>query len=205
MIKGLDKPVYVIEGFEMVGKSTFAKVFLPEYKLYHADHDLTDAVIGRHNSWTIGYGVMNFLSHTLNAYTDKFVIDRGVASSIVYPALFNQEQTLSPEVIRWYRTDPFYRDYVGHLLFYHKSKETAKVIWDRAKSRPASINELSRQYDSFSDFEDYWTKYQEAQSLFEGAYRALGVEPIKVEVEDGLFRIVEEFRLPENATIKVTE
>ena len=198
--------IYVVEGFELSGKSTFIDKIMKEFKHYHATHDLTDETIGRKDSWTIGYGVIDFLSQTASK-DDLIAIDRGVFSSYVYEHLYNQgnRDTIN-KVVDWYSRNEFFKNTVGHVRVSHYNKSTARRIFELSKSREVNPNTLSSTYDKFSSFEEYWDRYQEAESLFDEVYKKIGVSKnnlLRVKPLVGSF-IVETPEL-EAYTVKIKE
>lgn len=172
--------VYIIEGMDMVGKNTFVEENLPGYKLYQCRHDLTDQTVGRDNSWTIGYGVVDFLEQLGVCKDSKLkngvVINRGVFSSYVYARLYNNTY-LDKKVLDWYKNNEFFKETIGHIYIRHFSPETAQVIFEKSRLRAQDSNEISRKYDKFNTFNDYWYVYNMADRLFKEAYDYVGVKP----------------------------
>lgn len=180
------KNIVVVEGFEMVGKTTFINNELSHFVNYHATHDLTDKTIGRDNSWTIGYGVFDLLSQIETQANDPtksiiyphlaVVIDRGVFSSYVYQKLYGSGE-LSSEVIEYYKNNKFFHDEVSHLYVVPKNATVARQIYEKSASRPENPNALSNKYDQFDSFESYWSAFLKADKLFEEAYQIMNVSP----------------------------
>lgn len=169
------KKVVVVEGFDMVGKSTWVNEVLGTYQQYTPDHDLTDSTVGRSNSWTIGYGIFDLLSQV--GYSGEgIVINRGVASSYVYPQIYNQNP-LDLQVIEWYKGNKFFKEETSVLYFFHESQESARVIYENSQKRQKNPNKLSDKMDQFKDFEDYWSTYTKAHRLFVEAFNKLGIKP----------------------------
>lgn len=188
-------PVYVVEGFDMVGKSFFMNYVMSDYKVYHATHDLTDETVGRHNSWTIGYGVMDFLSQ-VGTDNLKVVIDRGVSSSFVYKRLYGMDAEVCfpgeltiDRVVDWYSKNEFFKSGVNHIHVCHLRKASARQIFEKSKTREVNPNALSAQMDRFSDFDEYWKTYLKAEELFTEVYDKLDIEPIIVKTYPGGFVI----------------
>lgn len=181
--------VIIVEGFEMVGKTSYAKTLAERTNnfIYHADHDLTDKTVGRNNSWTIGYGIFDLLSHIPTEET--IIIDRHVASSYVYQKLYGPEGELYSEVIDYYKNNKFFHDSVTHIHVQHESKEEALKIFEKSKTRDKNSNELSNKYDQFDNFEEYWSRYSKAQEYFLEAYLKLGVAPRVVNTYYGGWRV----------------
>lgn len=190
--------ICIVEGFDMVGKSFFMKNFMPEFSIYHANHDLTDQTIGRHNSWAIGYGIIDFLSQTGIGKT-KVVIDRGVGSSYVYKMLYEGSSDLISEVVKWYSEDEFFKESVGHIHVCHYNRASAKVIYAKSQSREENPNKISAQFDKFLSFDEYWEFYEVAEDLFKSVYEKLGIKPIVVKSFNGGYVI----NYPDGAQITV--
>lgn len=166
---------YMIEGFDMVGKTTFLNRYLSDHQIYHCNHDLTDDTIGRENSWTIGYGVIDFLEQ-VDTKPCHLVIDRGVFSSYVYSRIYQNRQ-LDKKVLDWYKNNNFFKSSVGHIYLKHHDSSTAEKIFDFAQNREKNPNKLSDKYDQFKSFNDYWIFYSNADLLFKEAYNYIGVRP----------------------------
>lgn len=182
--------VIIVEGFEMVGKTSYAKsLYSPDGTrpiIYHADHDLTDKTIGRNNSWAIGYGIFDLLSHS--DIKETIIIDRHVASSYVYPKLYGLNSELNPEIVEYYKNSEFFHKSVTHIHIQHESKEEALKIFEKSKTREKNANELSNKYDQFDNFEEYWGRYSKAQEYFLEAYLKLGIHPLVVNTYYGGWR-----------------
>ena len=174
------KNLYVVEGMDMVGKSTFMKTCMPNHRIYHARHDLTDSTVGRNNSWTIGYGIIDFAEQMhfddQLIYGNKYVIDRGVFSSYVYSRLYSQKE-IDPKIVEWYRNNEFFKNKVGHVYIKHRNPDTAKIIFDASQSREKNPNVISNKYDQFNSFDDYWIFYYTADQLFREVYSLIGIKP----------------------------
>ena len=165
---------YIVEGFDMVGKTRFLAENLSDYKVYYCNHGLSDETVGRHNSWVIGYGVLDFLSQICPE--DRIVINRGVASSYVYKRLYDGHY-LDQRILDYYKNNEFFCRKVGHLWIRHHSADTAEQIYGFSQSREKNPNELSAQFDRFNSFSDYWVYYKRAEALFLEVYDKLGIKP----------------------------
>lgn len=180
--------IVIVDGFEIVGKTSYIKCAYPTYQYYHPTHSLTDKTIGRHNSWAIGYGLMDMVCQFNNDCDFKLVIDRGVASSYVYPFLYNQESTLPTEVLKWYRDNLLLKKRVNFVYLCHKTKDSAKFIYEDALShRMTDTNSLSQKYDTFENFEDYWKTYLRADEMFRSVYNYMEIEPEIVYTQRGFW------------------
>ena len=182
-----NKPIYIVDGFDIVGKSTLMKELLPDYKLWYPTHDLSDKILGRHESWVLGYAVLDYLSQVTPS--DKIVINRGVFSSYVYMRLYTNK--IFPEdIINWYKSNQFFLENIGHIYVKHEDVDSAKLLYESSKSREKSSNPVSDKYDSFRTFSDYWVLYNKADLLFREIYQKLGVTP-RVFTSDPTSRWVE--------------
>lgn len=174
--------IIVIEGMDMVGKSTFVEKNFPTYNVYECRHQLTDDTVGRNNSWTIGYGVIDYLEQLMtspdspNLMNLLTVINRGVFSSYVYGRLYNNI-VLDPEIIEWYKNNDFFKNTVDHIYVKHHNLETAQIIFDKSQERQQADNPLSRKFDKFNTFSDYWIRYNQANQLFKEIYEFIGIKP----------------------------
>lgn len=183
------KDIIIVEGFEMVGKSTAIKnLFVKEgYTSYHATHDLTDITVGRNNSWTIGYGVLDFLKqynqNFLVHFPAKVVIDRGIFSSYVYQKLYGPEGDLDFKILDYYANDEFFHNEITHCYVRPANKAVARMLWENSKNRPKNPNILSNKYDQFKTFEDYWEMYKKAEDLFFESYKIMKIKPYTIQVE----------------------
>lgn len=166
--------IYIIDGFDMVGKTSYIKSNLKGAKYWHPTHDLTDSTIGRVSSWSLGYGVLDFLSQT--SLDQDIVIDRGVASSYVYNLLYIHKK-LPKEVIQYYRDWKWFHKEVKYIHIRHSSENSARKIFSRGQTRGTAQNELSAKYDRFRNFDQYWDRYLEAEKLFTEAYFLLEIIP----------------------------
>lgn len=181
----VEKPVYIVEGFDILGKTTFIDTVMKSYSKYTASHDVTDSTIGRNNSWAIGYSILDFLSQV--PVSSKVIIDRGIFSSIVYACLYEPYIPISEEVIKWYLNSEFFNSKVGHIYLTHRDKNTARRIYEIAQKRVRSTNAITDKYDSFSDFEHYWETYLKFDKAYRDAYQMLGVTPYTVKTAPGEF------------------
>lgn len=189
------KNTVIVEGFEMVGKSTMIENLLVRdngFVNYHATHDLTDRTVGRNNSWTIGYGVLDFLSQydkePYKRFDLRVAIDRGVFSSYVYQKLYGPVSDLNYKIVDWYKRNNFFHEGVTHLYVKPADETVSRMLWDKSRERPENPNFLSNKYDKFSSFEEYWEMFKKADELFEEAYQLMKVEPYVVHVErDGSY------------------
>lgn len=176
------KRLCIIDGFDMVGKTTFIKNFMYDFKYYHPNHDITDLVVGRDNSWTIGYGIIDFFSQ-VGIDNIKAVIDRGPASGYVYKMIYSTTVRITDpifDVMSMYRDMEFFATGITHIHVCHSSKESAREIYELSQSREVNPNAISAKLDQFSNFEDYWSTYCKAQKLYHRAYDILDISPIIV-------------------------
>lgn len=174
--------IILVEGMDMTGKSTFVKRKVPNYfTSYECHHDLTDKTVGRENSWTIGYGIIDFLQQMCsdpcnNLMNCNVVINRGVFSSYVYGRLY-QNNLLDETVIDFYKNNDFFKYDIDHVYVRHHSLDTAERIFESSKTREVADTEISRKYDKFNSFRDYWVYYNMADQLFKEVYDKVGIKP----------------------------
>lgn len=169
--------IVIVDGFDMVGKDLFIKEVYPNCQMYHPSHNLTDATIGRHQSWVIGHSIVEFLEQVSKiAITENIVINRGITSSIVYSRIYGNKEIPS-QVIDWYLNNDFFKNRIKHIYIKHKNEKTAKLIYDLSKKREVPDNQISRKFDQFNSFEFYWRMYSIAHLKFLEAYESVGVKP----------------------------
>lgn len=175
-------PVVLVEGFDIVGKTSFINKQLVNelgYTTYHTTHDTIDKVVGSDHRWVTGYGIIDMISQIYNTHKLNLAIDRGVFSSYVYNKLYGND--LSSDVINYYINNEFFHSCnISHIYVQPNDKSTSEYLFNLSKSRPENDNEISRKYDQFSTFDDYWSMYLKAESLFIDAYQIIGVKPIIV-------------------------
>lgn len=182
--------IRIVEGFEKVGKTSFARHVCEEIggRIWHPTHDLIDQTIGRQDSWTLGYAVLDYIIQIPQEY--PVIIDRHVVSSYVYTYYYNKK-ILDPKIADFYKNNAFYKECVTHYHVQHRDKSTAEEIFNSSKSREANPNRLSAQYDKFSTFEDYWNQYKLFQELFLETYQRLEIYPTIVETYYGGWEVKE--------------
>lgn len=176
--------ILLVEGMDMVGKSTFVEKKVPHYfTTYECHHKLTDETIGRENSWAIGYGVVDFLEQMINDHRQNnlmncnVAINRGVFSSYVYTRLYNNKN-LDPRILDYYKDNEFFKNFIQHIYIRHHNADTARIIFEKSQQRDKIVDtEISRKYDTFNTFSDYWIFYNTADQLFKEAYDYIGVKP----------------------------
>lgn len=173
--------IVIVEGFDMVGKTSAVERFFSDYETYFATHDLTDVTIGRDNSWTIGYGVVDLLSQMKTL--PKLVINRGVVSSAVYSDLYGTVPSTKvlEKVLDWYACNEFFAKSITHIYVSHFDYHSAKVLFENSQKRQTNPNELSAKLDKFKSFDAYWNTYNKADELFRQYYRRLGIVPQTIE------------------------
>lgn len=172
------KSITIIEGFDMVGKDTFIRETNHKSKIYHPSHDLTDATIGRDQSWVLGHSIVEFLEQTKGILNEEesLVINRCIASSIVYTRIYNNHN-LPKEVVDWYKNNQFFKNEIRHIYIKHKNEKTAKMIYQLSQTRKVPDNLVSAKLDKFNSFDDYWRMYSFANLKFLEAFNELGIVP----------------------------
>lgn len=175
--------IILLEGMDMVGKSTFVDKKFPNYfTTYECHHQLTDETVGRDNSWTIGYGIVDFLQQMYQDFCNNnlmncnVVINRGVFSSYVYKKLYNNKN-FDSKILDFYKNNEFFKNDIEHIYVRHHNLETAEAIFESSKSREVADTEISRKYDNFNTFSDYWIYYCTADQLFKEVYDYVGIKP----------------------------
>ena len=184
------KNICIVEGFDMVGKDTFIKTAFSDYKVWNPDFKPIDDALGRDKAWTIGLGVVDFLSKTYNG-TDKIAINRGAASSYAYSVCRDDQDTIDNRVVEWYKNNEFYHNQVDHLLLRFSDIEVAKELYYESKLRRDVFNEVSAKLDKFDTFNEYWSEYIRHLEKFDEYYDKVGTQYIPVVVSRNMFCIKE--------------
>lgn len=166
--------ICIVEGFDIVGKSTFINYQLPEYELYYYNHDISDETIGRSNACILGMNVIDFLSQVKPK--EKIIINRGIFSSIVYEKLYNNN-ILPDIVIDYYKNSEYFHNNIDIIYLMHDSRASAEILYQNSLHRPLNPNELNQEYDRFESFNDYWSIYMRAHNLFMNAFEDLKIKP----------------------------
>lgn len=167
----LNYKVIIIEGYEMVGKSTFIEslpvVFGSDYtnnhvKIYRPSYESIkyDEVIGKGNRVVLGMSVLDYF-YSNSDYMDTLIMDRGIVSSIVYRDMYNQDSGLTDDVVDNYID---FISKVSPVIVYinHLNDATAKYKYDKSVEE----REVIDQYDKFNTFEEYYESYKSFDNKF---------------------------------------
>lgn len=185
------KDVAIIEGFDMVGKTTAVRYLFPNALPYFANHTLTDETIGRDDSWVLGYSLLSLLQR-YRLVASPLVINRGPASGVVYSLLYRGKNPHLDKVVDYYSKWNYFTHKISHLHVRHHDKESAKILFEKSQSRTV-VNDLDKVFDSFSSFEDYWEMYLLAEKYYKETYQRLNITPTIIEsIANGGYIITEQ-------------
>lgn len=168
----------IVEGFDCVGKDTYVAKTFRDMLVYRPDYNLFDSFFTRNDAWVIGYSIFDYLSQT-NTSSDSIVLNRGIASSLVYAKLYNIDsqilkETNLLELLKWWKSNRVFKDStIIHI--YHSSKESAEILYNSMVS-----SRVMEDLDKFESFDDYWRMYLKAEELYKDAYHLLGVTPVMI-------------------------
>lgn len=165
--------IYIIEGFDGVGKDWYVHKMLSDKEFYRPNHDLFDKFIGRQESWVIGASIFDFLSR-ISKTSVEVVINRCIASSLVYSEMYNGKLHLHPnlnKLIEFYKNNKHFQQ-ANHLHICHSDMASARKIYECVNKRPDND-----EYDVFDGFSEYWKNYCYAETLFAKYYKLLGIKP----------------------------
>ena len=165
--------IYIIEGYDGVGKDYYVKNNLSEKDFYRPNHELLDKFISRNDSYLVGFSIFDFLSRIRKTGVEV-IINRCIASSLVYSELYNGRLHLHPnldELIEFYKNNRHFQE-ANHIHVCHSSMESARKIYNLMSNR--SDNE---ELDEFDGFLDYWKCYCNAELAFSKYYKMLGIKP----------------------------
>lgn len=155
--------VDVVEGFDMVGKTTYIHdILMKQYKekgyqcmYYHPDYDFYNQVDpSRDSMYLVGYGIFDFIESnldTLKSLNLSIIIDRGVLSSIVYSD--NMSDEFKNVLLQSYNKLQSIKNYTT-LHYVSTTKDNAEHLYHKSQLR--SDNEL---LDRYENFESYYNKY----------------------------------------------
>lgn len=183
-MKDYKNNIYIVEGFDGVGKDYYVEHNFPDKDFYRPNHELFDQFLGRQESWVIGCSIFDFLSR-LDRTKVEVVINRSIASSLVYSELYNGRLHIHPKLdklIEFYKNNRHFQE-ANHIHICHADMASARKIYQMTTQRPDN-----EEYDIFDGFDEYWKRYSLAETMFSKYYRMLGIKPTyiynKIEEED---------------------
>ena len=175
-----NKNIYVVEGFDMVGKTSFIKKYMSRYNYYRPTYEMYDISVGRKDSWLASCTVIDYLKNMEKP--TKTVIDRGLFSGQVYSRIYNNK-FLDNKILDFFKKDNYFCKEVGHVYLRHRDVNTAREIFESAKKREVENNEITKSLDNFRTFDYYWTYYTNADLMFNDMYKQFGIEPRVFEID----------------------
>ena len=161
------KRVVILEGFDKVGKTTYAANNLEGYRVYRPEESFIDETVGIENRWLISTVVLDFVQSGIE--TSKFVLNRSIFSSYVYAKLTGID--ISEKILDWFKTHKYLKYGTTIIHIKHRDKLTARIIYGAAeKDGPTG----------FKSFAEYWDYYLKAEKLYEEIYQKLDITPTYV-------------------------
>lgn len=161
MNKQQENNVFVVEGYEMVGKSEFISSYLDEaltYRPSYEDINLNNYVPGNSRS-LLGLTVMDFLSQNPEIFKRDLVLDRGLLSGILYAQLYPENGTSIEEEMNNFVE--LYRKMNSKIIYlYHDNKDLAYQMFESSKTRATNDSAFDP-----NTFEEYWDTYVNADKL----------------------------------------
>lgn len=171
----INRPIKIIEGFDIVGKDSFAEFI--GLKVYRPEYSFVDTVLDRNKSWVIGQSLYDFFESL--QVVPNFTLNRGIASSYVYAYLYGSKEDqdfISNTLIDWYNSLKTFTKYSCIIHVDHSSMVVASKLYDKCMKERALVEDL----DKFNSFEDYWSHYLRADDLYKEAYDKLKVPVYRV-------------------------
>lgn len=180
--------VIILEGFEMVGKSTMSKLLrnkIANSILYRPNYEDNYRYLTPDQYYIVGLASFEALSQVLDLNLDKLILDRGLPSNIVYS--FGKSHVVPyPELHKIYKR--MTQDLaVAVVHCNHQDLESAITKYDSAI---ASRKELS-EYDTYLKFEDYYEDYTRFEKYYDAAYDRIEedwdvfyIDPLRLVKED---------------------
>jgi len=163
------KNIYLIEGFSMVGRSTFIDTAFPASPMYTWNNNHVDELNNR-NEWNVEYGIIDFLEQVgvrRVANSTGLVLNRGVFSSYVYNYLYSRSRPFDERILESYKNNKFFHNDIGHIYVRHSDQGLAEEMFNKAHE----------QYPEFKSFSDYWIMYNYADQCYRDIYKKLGITP----------------------------
>lgn len=152
--------IFVVEGYEMTGKSTFIKKYLSDYAVYRPNYEGYDfdKYIPRNSRSLLGIELLNFIRNNPGVINKGVVLDRSLPSGIVYSKLYPFNGTpIDKKDIE--KLVEIYKDVNAKIIYlYHPDSEYARKMYE-ASLKDSDHSDI---YDKFESFGMYWGKYREA-------------------------------------------
>lgn len=158
--------IIVVEGFDFTGKSYFMNELSNQYgiRLYEPsyDSDLNSNIIPYSDRYVIGMGLIDLVEKGL--IRDKLIVNRGLASGLVYNELYHQgiDNMDNYEFISYTKSKYSDPNLIHTIYIQHFNIANAKELYKKSIQR--SSNE---EYDRFDSFEDYWKTYEEFHKCYQ--------------------------------------
>lgn len=149
--------LYVCEGYEIVGKSSFIEKYLShaiKYRPSYEDLNLKDYIPGNSRS-LLGVTVLDFLSQNPMLVNQDIVFDRGILSGLIYARMYPQNgYDIKNDISKFTK---LYSE-MGAVLIYlhHEDKELARQMFESSQTRETNDSTFDP-----ATFEEYWEKYQQ--------------------------------------------
>ena len=158
----------IFEGFDLVGKTTFAKSLIDN--LYRPDYSVLDNDYNRNLAFMIGYGQSDLFVHMKDydlPIPERIGFDRSLLSSYVYSRLYQSElykPVPTDIVVSYYMKMLYAFDQVDVYNVYHKDIVSARAIYDHNKNHETDHTES---FDQFEDFDQYFSYFLASVDYFD--------------------------------------
>ncbi|AMM44932.1 hypothetical protein SP15_134 [Bacillus phage SP-15] len=167
--------LYVLEGYEMVGKTEFIDSYLQhafKFRPSYEDLNLREFIPGNSRS-LLGVTVLDFLSQNPVLINRDMVFDRGLLSGLLYAKLYPQNGTnIEQDIDRFLGMYRMMDTKVVYL--YHTDKEYARDMFESSKSR--TTNDASFDPPTFDKYWDEFSRTHEwAIEILEKYFASSGV------------------------------
>lgn len=179
-----NKDIYVVEGFDLVGKGAFIEKYMDKFMIYQADNN---KAINDTNRWVADLSVLNFLEQMYKSrlaarLQPRVILDSSILSSQVNLRIF-QNKMPDQNILKQFKEYKYFTEEVGHIYLKHKSIENARIIFDKYKSIPNPNEATKKSLDKFKTFDAYWLFYSSAEQMYARFYQDLGIMPRIFEID----------------------
>ena len=164
----------IFEGFDLVGKTTYARTLVDSS--YRPDYSLLDEDYNRNLAFMIGYGQSDLFVYMKDSdlpIPERIGLDRSLISSYVYSRLYpdNLYKPVSPDILVSYYMKMLYAfNQVDVYNVYHKDIISARAIYDYNENHET---EHTESFDQFEDFDHYFSKFLASVDYFDYAINTL--------------------------------
>lgn len=187
--------VVMVEGYEMVGKTTLVNKLSKEYNIAPliVDYNLFNRdVIHPNDRYILGLSsISTMMSHPryrFHKYKDKkefILMDRSLPSNLVYNEIYKDEKSYDRiELI----TESYIKLLKGKkiliLHLQHTDKDIFELYYNNSKDRPTNDD-----YDKFIGVDESWIDYKKCNELFLSLYNSTLFYHIIQELECKVYKV----------------